>query len=82
MSDVFVCKVLVKFSASQVGKKWKWYKFGPIYERYFGLWFWLNIQLFKKISEQNLVIMEMIYVLFLFLRNILESYWLLGNEKL
>ena len=82
MSDVFVCKVLVKFLASQVGKRWKWNKFGPIYERYFGLWFWLNIQLFKKISVQNLAIMEMIYMLFLFLCNILESYLLLGNEKL
>ena len=82
MSDVFVCKVLVKFLASQVGKRWKCNKFGPIYERYFGLWFWLNIQLFKKISVQNLAIMEMIYMLFLFLCNILERYGLLGNEKL
>ena len=82
MSVVFVFLGLVKFSASQVGKRWKWNKFGPIYERYFGLSFWLNIQLFKKISVQNLAIMEMIYMPFLFLCNILESYWLLGNEKL
>ena len=32
-SDVFVFKVLVKFSANQVAKRWKWNKFGPIYER-------------------------------------------------
>ena len=74
MRDVFVFMVLVKFSASQVGKRWKRNKFGPIYERYFGLSFWLNIQLFKKISVQNLAIMEMIYMLLLFLCNILESY--------
>ena len=36
----------------------------------------------QKISVQNLVIMEMIYMLILFLCNILESYSLLGNEKL
>ena len=82
MNDGSVLKVLVKFSASQVAKRWKWNKFGPIYKRYFGLWFWLNIQLFKKISVQNLAIMEMIYMLFLFLCNILERYGLLGNEKL
>ena len=82
MRVVFVFMVLVKFSASQVGKRWKLNKFGPIYERYFGLWFWLNIQLFKKISVQNLAIMEMIYMLFLFLCNSLEGYLLLGNQTL
>ena len=35
MSVVFVFLVLVKFSASQVGKRWKWNKFGPIYEHCF-----------------------------------------------
>ena len=36
----------------------------------------------QKISVQNLAIMEMIYLLILFLCNILESSFLLGNEKL
>ena len=36
----------------------------------------------QKISVQNLAIMEMIYMLCLFLCHILESYLLLGNEKL
>ena len=36
----------------------------------------------QKISVQNWAIMEMIYMLILFLCNILESYLWLGNEKL
>ena len=35
MSAGFVFMVLVKLSASQVGKRWKLKKFGPIYERCF-----------------------------------------------
>ena len=35
----------------------------------------------QKISVQNLAIMGMFYMLFLFLCNILESYLLLGNES-
>ena len=35
MSDVSVFRVLIKFSASQVGKRWKLNEFGPIYERCF-----------------------------------------------
>ena len=44
--------------------------------------FKLNFQLVKKYQYKNLAIMGMIYMLFLFLCNILESYLLLGNEKL
>ena len=42
----------------------------------------VKVSAIQKISAQNLAIMEMIYMLFLFLCNILESYLLLGNEKL
>ena len=70
--------VLVKFSANQVGKRWKWNKFGPIYESCFVL---VKFSASQK-TVQNLAIMGMIYMLFLFLCNILESYLLLGNEKL
>ena len=73
-------RVLVKFSASQVGKRWKWNKFGPIYERYFCLWFWFIFSYSKKISVQNWAIMEMIYMLFLVLCNILESYIVIARK--
>ena len=75
----FVFMVLVKFSANQVGKRWKWDKFAPIYESCFVL---VKFSASQKTSVQNLAIMGMIYMLFLFLCNILESYLLLGNEKL
>ena len=74
--------VLLKFSANQVGKRLKWNKFGPIYERCFVFTVLVKFSGSQKISGQNLAIMEMIYMLFLFLCNILESYLLLGNEKL
>ena len=82
MSAGFVFMVLVKFSANQVGKRWKWDKLGPIYERCFFWRFLVKFSASQKISVQNLAIMGMIYTLFLFLCNILESYLLLGNEKL
>ena len=42
----------------------------------------VKVSAIQKISVQNWAIMEMIYMLILFLCNILESYLLLGNEKL
>ena len=42
----------------------------------------VKVSAIQKISVQNLAIMEMIYMLILFLCNILESYLLLGTEKL
>ena len=42
----------------------------------------VKLSAIQKISVQNLAIMEIIYMLFLFSCNILESYLLLGNEKL
>ena len=41
----------------------------------------VKVSVIQKISVQNWAIMEMIYMLFLFLCNILESYLLLGNES-
>ena len=62
----FVFMVLVKFSANQVGKRLKWNKFGPIYERCFVFTVLVKFSGSQKISGQNLAIMEMIYMLFLF----------------
>ena len=62
----FVFMVLVKFPANQVGKRWKWIKFGPIYERCFVFMVLVKFWGSKKMSVQNLAIMEMIYMLFLF----------------
>ena len=42
----------------------------------------VKVSAIQKISVQNWAIMEMIYMLILFLCNILESYLWLGNEKL
>ena len=42
----------------------------------------VKVSAIQKISVQNLAIMEITYMLFLFLCNILESYLLLGNEEL
>ena len=42
----------------------------------------VKVSAIQKITVQNWAIMEMIYILFLFLCNISESYLLLGNEKL
>ena len=78
----FVFMVLVKFSANQVGKRLKWNKFVPIYERCFVFTVSVKFSGSRKISAQNLGIMGMIYMLILFLYNTLESYLLLGNEKL
>ena len=74
--------VLVKFSANQVGKRWKWNKFGPIYERCFVFMVLVKYSGSRKISAQNLAIMGMVYMIILFLCYTLESYLLLGNEKL
>ena len=78
----FVFMVLVKFSANQVGKRLKWNKFGPIYECCFVFRVLVKFSGSQKISGQKLAIVEIIYILFLFLCNSLEGYLLLGYQKL
>ena len=74
--------VLVKFAANQVGKRWKWNKFGPIEDFCFVFTVLVKFSGGRKISAQNLGIIGMVYMLILFLCYTLESYLLLGNEKL
>ena len=50
MSAGFVFMVLVKLSASRVGKRWKLKKFGPIYERSFVYGFSSSLSYSKKFN--------------------------------
>ena len=79
---LFCFKICYNLSHSEAGKRWKSNKFGPILERCFVFAVYVKFSGSQNISVQNLAIMEMIYILFLFLCNILDSYLLLGHHKL
>ena len=73
MSAGFVFTVLVKLSASQVGKDGNEINL-DLFMSVVLFMVLVKVSAIQKISVQNLATMEMIYMLFLFLCNILESY--------